>query len=186
MNSRKSKKTGFTLIEILIVIGIIGVIIPTLFTIIFIILQQQARIYRLVETKRQGDYMLTFIKEKITREAGGIVNELGETQCNVTGDQHVSSNSGDQFTFTTKNDASETFDFTTNNSILTYSENTGLTTNMHNANVQIDGIAFSCIKRTAFSQPLITVNFNVTFYDPTPTDREGTVELPYQSKFLLR
>lgn len=185
------KKNGYTLIEILIVIGIIGVIIPTLFTIIYIILQQQARIYRLVETKRQGDYMLNFIKEKVTREAGSIkdtdISDLPENdQCNTTGDLHSSNSIGGDFVFMSKTDPTQYFRFTTADNILSYSENTTFTTSMHNSNVKVLKINFSCTKRSAFSPPFISVNFTVTFNDPSPTDTEGTVSLPYQSKFILR
>src|SRR3989344_3748847 len=72
-----AKKKGFTMIEMLIVITLFIILLPTIFAILSTILRQQLRMYRMVEAKRQGDAALTFMKERILREGITIRNSSG-------------------------------------------------------------------------------------------------------------
>jgi prepilin-type N-terminal cleavage/methylation domain len=66
------KKRAFTLIETLVVIAIIGLITPIVFTIIFIITREQMKTSRLILVKRQGDNILNNISFTIKNYAYSI------------------------------------------------------------------------------------------------------------------
>ncbi len=66
-------KRSFTLIEIVIVVGVIGLVLPVLFGIVFTILKQQLKIYALMEVKRQGDFASNKIKYLVKQRAVNII-----------------------------------------------------------------------------------------------------------------
>jgi len=61
----KTRNSAFTLVEIIIVLAIIGVLLPIVFSILFTITRQQTKIYRLSEAKQQGDFVMAFMKSQI-------------------------------------------------------------------------------------------------------------------------
>lgn len=71
-------ESGFTLIEVLIVLVVIGVLIPTLFSILGVVIRQQTKVAKLQEIKSQGDYVTTFIE-----------NIIQQTAINVYDDQNL-------------------------------------------------------------------------------------------------
>ena len=68
------QKKGFTLIEMVVVVGVIGFVLPILFAIVFLIIQQQARIYSLQEVKKQGDQALFSMRGTVKQYAEKITN----------------------------------------------------------------------------------------------------------------
>lgn len=65
-------KKGFTFIEMVVVIAIISVALPTLYTILFIILQQQVRMIRLNQVKKEGTYIADMLTTIVRNNATGI------------------------------------------------------------------------------------------------------------------
>lgn len=63
------KSRAFTFIEMLVVIGIISIALPTLYAIFFLILQQQVRLVRLSEVNRQGNFVINMIEDVIGKNA---------------------------------------------------------------------------------------------------------------------
>ncbi len=62
-------KKGFTFIEMIVVLTIIVLIIPTVFVILFSITNVATKTYRLAVTKREGDYLLNIITNNIRNRA---------------------------------------------------------------------------------------------------------------------
>lgn len=69
------KKSGFTLIELIVVIGAIAVILPPLFGLFFINLNAQKKNIALNNVKAQGDYVLNIMQSEIRRTAVDCIND---------------------------------------------------------------------------------------------------------------
>lgn len=76
-------KKGFTLIEIIVTFGIIAIVLPALFSIIFVIFNEEVKVLRLSEVKRQGDFALSSIENNIRNFGYKIYSEASMTneQC---------------------------------------------------------------------------------------------------------
>ena len=181
------KNSGFTLIEMLMVLGIIAVIMPAIMSISYAILTQQLRIYRLTETKRQGDYIINIMKEKIARDARALYdNVAGANVCAGAGTS-FSSPSGTTFDFV--NDNGDTFSFRQVGNNMVFNDNTILpviTSYLNDTRVTITNLTIECVRKTLLTHPLVGFSFDITFVDSTPTVREGVSSLHYQTKVKLR
>jgi len=187
MNTKK----GFTLIEMIIVIAIVGVILPLVFSIIFVVLKQQARIHRIAETRRQGDSIMSFMKEKISTQVVEIRSLGGAAQCDDPGDIYPSSPSPDgrNFYFLDADGNIFYFLYSSGNRRITYESFTPppyISTALNSDTVIVTNFKIQCIKKTFSSPPLVQIAFDVKYRDRTPTVDEGEVVLPYRTKIRIR
>ncbi len=67
--NRKNQTIGFTLIEMMVVIFIIGLILPAFFSIVFTLARQQAEILILQKVKEEGDFVQTKIISLVRNKA---------------------------------------------------------------------------------------------------------------------
>jgi len=67
-------KKSFTLIELIVAVGVIGLILPTVFNIFFTMIRQQLVLVSYQEIKHQGDSIQTNIKNILQNRAGYISN----------------------------------------------------------------------------------------------------------------
>lgn len=173
------KKRGFTMIEMLIVISMFIVLLPTIFAILSTILRQQLRLYRIVEAKRQGDAALAFMKERISREGYAVQDTFGNIYCDQAGEQYTTSD-GTRFRFLLGSGNTLYF-FRERASVLEYvtappTISTSLTANT----VQISNFQISCYRRSLNSPPIIQISYTVL-----ATDNISTISLPYKTKVRL-
>jgi len=192
----KIRYKGFTLIEIIVVMGVLAILLPTVFSVIYIIMQQQLRTYKLIDTKKQGDMIMSYMKESIARDAVGISNSIGINQCNTAGGAY--SESTDFFFVLQTNSPSDMFTFRTNASgafiyeHYIYDNASGIfisdfSTNLNNPNtVEVSNFLLECLKRDNNSFPIVSFSYDATYLDNTPTLQEGVVTLHYQTKVKLR
>ncbi len=190
------KRCGYTLIEMLIVLSLLTIIMPAIFTIIYTLLNQQVKIYRLVETKRQGDRIMSFMKEKIVREAMGIKNGAGLLRCATYTAIPENTTNGNDFIFMkTVNPSGPTFNFYLTNSTFFVQDTGGLpTTSLHDNKVRVSNFQIECFRRNStipFTQSnsnvvLVGFTYTVEFVDNSPTQAEGVTSLQYQTKVRLR
>lgn len=191
MNTKKTNR-GYTLIEVLIVITILGIIMPAVFSILYVILQQQAKIAEMTEVKRQGDYVMQFMKEKITREASGVRNDpdglsgadAGSNVCNTTTTSSLNSVNGDEFVLIGKPPNLD-FQFTNDGSQVFFDQN-GIQTALNDTRVTINNFNMSCSWRSLYTPPMIGFSYEVTFNRANPDAELGITKMYYQSKFMLR
>lgn len=66
------KKHGFTLVEVLVIISITGLILPTLFGIIFTLLRLQYQVEQLTRLKESGDFVTNQIIYTIREHASKV------------------------------------------------------------------------------------------------------------------
>lgn len=185
------QKKAFTLIEMIIVLMVVSLLIPTVFSIVYVIMRQEVRIYRVVETRRQGDYMLTFIKDKIIRSKEIDRYTAPSTfvaQCTTNGSSYssTSANPGADTSFVDNDDNKFRIYQNTTNKNLIYEAPPGSTaTTINNSRVQISNFTISCARKSTLGAPLINIAFTVTFKDTTAVS-EDPVVLNYQTKIKLR
>ncbi len=182
------RSNGYTLIEMMIVIGILAVIMPTVFSIIYILIQQQLRIFRVSETKREGDRIAFFVKDTILREAVGIYKKNGADRCTSASTTPEQTNDGSDFLLArTKTSSATGFSFEqTGESLIFHDLNDGTSEKLHGERVRVSDFQIQCLRKSNVSNPVVGVSYTVTFYDNTPTDLEGTVSFPYHLKVKLR
>ena len=174
----RSKKDGYTLVELLMVISILGLILPAIFSILIIILQQQARIYELSTVKREGDNILNLLKAKIANEATGVTDENGAAQCVKLGIKYEPNSSNN---FKLKNKASPFF-YTHDKTGLKLNNNVFLNSNR----VTISDFKIYCYKKSDFSPIMVGLSYKVTFKRTTGLPSATPPSLDYQSRILLR
>ncbi len=173
-------KKGFTFIEIVVVIAVISLALPALFTIIFTILQQQTKIMHLIEVKREGDYAMNVI-ENLIRNYGVSIQAADNSP--VCADQTLSDTSFDHFV---DNLNKNTFSFSVDGSNRIASSSSIMTTvYLTNTNVSVSGWSMTCTRSNKYSPPLIKMQFNIQ-YATTSTRPEDTASLNYQTAVQMK
>ena len=194
MNSELSyefrMKKAFTLIETIVVIGILGLILPALFAIIFVILQQQSKIYRLSEVKRQGDHVLNVMGNVIRNYAVQIYSDQtltsGNEKCATAGPPYSSSSS---FYFKDKSTNGNWLRFyvsgnriASESAVIPVAESpVYLTTSA----INISNFSLTCNRSSLYSYPIISVGFKAT-YNSSSSRPEDSASLDYQTNIKLR
>lgn len=178
------KKSGFTLIETIVVIAVIALTLPIIFAIIFIILQQQVKIYRLAEVKRQGDNVLSFMQNTIKASGSkiyaGTYPSIASPLCATTTGGAVAISQ--PYYILDKNSNWFYYSLSGNN-IASYSATLGGVA-LNTSNVRISSLSLTCTRTATYSSPIIAVSFSVN-YITTSTRLEDNASLSYQTRIKL-
>lgn len=184
----KVNDLSFTLVEMIVVVGIIAFVMPVVFSIVFVIFQQQARIYNLQEVKRQGDNTINTIQSTIRLYGAKIVDPtLYPTTlfptiidtCPIYPTPSLSprsylflyDKSNTAFSYVYKND-----------SIASSSPSNNIIDLMLTSNrVTISNVQFSCFRSNEFSPAIIGAEFDVSRI----VGGETAATLHYRTKFKL-
>ena len=193
-------KKAFTFIEIVVVIGVISISLPVLFTIIFAITNQTLKVQRLSEVKKQGDYAINIIENTIRGYAVKIYSEdaLTNEKCNTSGSTFPSDPS-DGTNFYIKDISGKYFNFQLTDSNKIASESSDLinpvsVVDLTSDKVLIENFEIQCNRNTTAYPPIISISFNICYKNPTSappgncifTRTEETASLYYQTKIKLR
>lgn len=184
-------KKAFTLIETIVVIAVIGLTIPAIFAIIFGLVRQQTKIYRLSLVKREGDYALNIIGSLIKNRAITIYSTTppNNQQCDNVGDIYPPTGTTDKLFF--QDQQGEWFEISlladriaSQSSNLTDDQLTSTTTFVQNFSI-------ACKKTAFYSPAIVSLSFDICYdtgaADPcTSTRPEETATLHYQTKIKLR
>jgi prepilin-type N-terminal cleavage/methylation domain-containing protein len=184
MNSKK----GFTFIEMLVVMVIISLALPALFSIVFGVLQQQTKILRLAEIKRQGDYALSSMTSTIRNYAisthSGVPPTIGGGSNEVC--SGVVLTPTPVAAFRDKYTTSSYFQYgLSGTKIASTSSVAGTSGDLTSANVVITNFSISCTRPNAASLPIIGVGFTISYNAPQ-VRAEEVAELYYQTSVKLR
>lgn len=188
------KSKGFTLIEILVVIGTISLALPALFAIVYNILQQQAKIYRLTEVKRQGDFILNTMKNTIKNYAVSIHsltttpptsnNKICQWPSEQNFDGYFLDKFGSYFRFCRSSNGINCNNG--NNYIASFSSVlSSNVTPLNNNKVKITDFFLTCYQTNPYSTPVISIRFTIS-YNTTSTRPEDKAQMTYQTKIKLR
>lgn len=168
---------AFTMIEVVIVLAIIGIMLPIIFSVLFTVAKQQNKIYRLTEAKQQGDYALNYMKAYI-RNHGDKIFQDSDLQVEACSDslspdnEHVSQG-GETFYFSKKNSQTEYFQFGVEE--FEYDadadqryyklifNDSGNVQQLTSTTVSIINYDISCFRRNASSPPFVFISFTIYY-----------------------
>ena len=187
-------KKAFTFIEIVVVIGVISISLPVLFTIIFAITNQTLKVQRLSEVKKQGDYAINVMENIIRSYAVKIYSEdtLTNEQCTTVASTYPSPASSDGKNFFIEDKSNESFSFQISNfRIASNSSVLASDVFLMSDKIRIDNFAIQCNRKAVNSLPIISISFDICYKNPSSGDciftrKEETASLYYQTKIKLR
>ena len=182
-------KSGFTLLETMIVIGIISLILPLIFSIVFSITRQQAKVYVLSTVKREGDNALSVIENFIRTNAIGIYSDqtLSSKVCTTAS---YDGGNGSSFYFSDKDGNWFNFKTTTDTGLLKIASDSSVISTAidltSTKNTQISAFNISCDQTSSTSSPIISIQFTIAQKQTTSTRIEDLASLNYSTKIKLR
>lgn len=195
MNTIKKNKNkshdAFTLIEMIVVIGVIAMTLPIISMMVFAILNQQLKIYRLSQVKREGDTILSLIETNIRNNATSIYDTsiLTTEKCSSKIDSTYQSNAN--FFFKNVKSGGTWFSYqydSANNTIILRDHtgsNTSLTSNKVRITIPAGGYFLSCERLEQYATPVVTIRFTVNYNTNSPRFEENA-SLTYSTKVKLR
>lgn len=183
---RLKVKFSFTLIETILVIGIVSLSLPLIFSIFYSIIRQQFRIYELTQVKREGDQILTLIESTINNYAIAIHSSLPISESNEI---CVDPTEGEKQIGYFKDWFSNWFRYslqptgcTQNCALASTSAVIAETVNLNSDKTKISNFSFSCYRTNNFSPPIIKIGFSICYWLNNTCD----YVLNYQTKFKLK
>lgn len=178
----KVKSLGFTLIETIVVLAVIGLVLPALFAIIFVLLQQQTKVFRLQQVKKEGDFVLNSMKTTIINRAQAIFSDqaLNNEQCKQAGTTYSSDTN-----FYFKDKQGVGFKYYINGSKISSDSASIDPIDLTTDKVTISDFTISCNRTSAYSPPVISLTFTVS-YNTASTRVEENASLTYSTKINLK
>lgn len=191
-----NKKKGYTLVEVLLVISLIGLLMPAIFSILYVIMQQQLKIYELTETKRQGDYIMQIMKEKVLRDArtlrrdddGIFANSaVISNVCNTSGSSFTGIHSGLDFVFLDEVNNPFQYVLVGGDSLrIRQLGSPNVDAALNSTRVNIVDFEISCYRKSDFTTPIVSFSYTAQFDRQTANPQLGVTQLRYQSKIKIR
>jgi len=179
------KRNGFTLLEVIVVIGTLAFILPIITIILFMVLRQQLAVTRMTEVKRQGDLSSALIQNTLERDVVKIYDIGNNEICTGGG----SSETVAYFTDATANKIS----FVINSSgalIKRTVDTSGNITDAPMTNVQKVTVESSptmqCIRSRLFTKPLVQVSFSIVPSGNILPDEQNAARLYYSTKTIIQ
>lgn len=191
------KIKGFTLIETIVVVAVIALTLPVIFSIFFVLLQMQTKIYRLNTVKKEGDYIINLIENTIRNDAVTIISSPippDDTNKVCADDLSVYplSSTISNLYFLDKNGL--WFGYIANGLTLASDssklDSQGLDpVNLTSSKTKVNDFSISCSRTNLYSQPSVSLSFRIEYCPDvacSQTRPEETASLFYQAKIKLR
>lgn len=186
-------KKGFTIIEVIIVITVIGLTLPVIFSFYFTLLQQQAKIYRLNTVKKDGDYLINQIENTIKDRATMILSSnlpIPPDSTNKVCFDDSSSYSTTSNLYFLDEDSNWFGYIADSRTISSDSGNLVTPVELASSKTIINNFSISCSRTYSFSPPLILLSFDIC-YDTgagvcTSNKPEEVATLHYQTRIKMR
>lgn len=171
MNKQSKKKcsVGFSLIEVVISMAIIGLIIPAMASILMTVLRQQLVINQLSMMKREGDAMAKIIKAEIQQQPVQIYNhttmtpQSGNLRCHPsrTPEQYIATLANPIYLLR-RDGQYLTFQVNTVNGVNILQRNVqGTLVNVHNHLIQVVSMRTECLTTSQYGSPLLSITFTL-------------------------
>lgn len=181
-------KNGFTLIETIVVVAVIGLTLPVIFSIFFVLFQQQTKIYRLNTVKKEGDYIISLMENTIKNEAVTIhsANPPNDTNKKCAGDSTSYSSTSNLYFL---NPNGLWFGYLVNGNTIASSSASLASINLTSSKTKVSSFSISCSRTYTYSQPSVSLSFNIEFCNDvacSQTRPEEIATLHYQTRIKLR
>jgi prepilin-type N-terminal cleavage/methylation domain-containing protein len=178
-------KKGFTIIETIVVIAVIGITLPVLFAIIFTLMRQQLKINRLSEIKREGDYVSSVIENTIKDRAVSIHSNLPVNDSTKICEEALSFSSPDaNLYFLDKNKNWFGYQFSGNTLSSESANLVNPSINLNSSKIIILNFSINCTRNTVYTAQSVEFSFDVCYDTGLPdcatTRPEEVTSLHYQ------
>ncbi|MFA5770474.1 MAG: type II secretion system protein [Patescibacteria group bacterium] len=180
-------KKSFTLIETIVVVAVIGLTLPVLFAIIFILMRQQTKINRLSQVKREGDYVINLMENTIKNDAITIHSGKPADDANITCSLANSSFSGPPLYFLDK--TRRWFGYEDGVNTIASASSAVSSINLTSSKAKISSFSLSCSRENLFSPASISLSFKIEYCNDVACNQtrpEETASLFYQTRIKLR
>lgn len=186
-------KRGFTLIETIVIISVIGLTLPVIFSIFFVLIQQQIKIYRMSVVKKEGDYLINIIQNTIKDKATIILSSSTPTPPDDTNKVCISDSSSYSSSsglyFLDKNGV--WFGYLINaGSVASNSASFTSVINLTSSKILVNNFFISCSRANMYSPQSVSLSFDICYNSETencnPSRPEEIALLHYQTKIKLR
>ncbi|MGB4966138.1 MAG: type II secretion system protein [Microgenomates group bacterium] len=182
----KKTKYGFTLIELIVSLGVLALTLPVVFSLFLINLQSRTKILILQQVKRNGDDALASIEQLVHTRASALYSDAALTTevCSTTSGTTTPTSSN---TVYMKDSSGNRFYFYLSNGQIA-SDSAVISPNplyLTNTKVVVSNFSLSCERTSSFSPPLVSIGFQVSQFG-SPATREGKATLYYQTKTKLQ
>ncbi|MFZ6034856.1 MAG: PilW family protein [Patescibacteria group bacterium] len=181
-------KKSFTLIEMLVAVGIIMLVLPAVFVIIFGITREQLKVKKLSIVKNDGDYALAIISNTIKNHAFSIHSGQPTTDDNKTCFAAASSNFGPVY-FQDNEESWFHYDISSDQ-ISSSSSVLASPVELNSTRTIVSNFVLSCEREAIYSAPVVTISFDICYVNPAGTCEstrpEETAQLHYETKIKLR
>lgn len=185
-NTSSRRLSGFTLVEVIVVISTLAFILPIITIILFMVLRQQLAITRMTEVKRQGDLSSTLIQNTLERDVEKIYDISNNEIC--TG-AVVTATNVSYFVDAKSNKIS----FVVTNGVLIKRiiNTTGVITdspmtNVQKVTIEEPSLSIKCIRSRLFTKPLVQVSFSIIPSGNIIADEQNAARLYYSTKTIIQ
>ena len=190
-------KKSFTLIETIVVIAVIGLTLPVLFALIFTLMRQQIKIYRLSQVKKEGDYLLSTMGNTIRDNAMTIHQANPPSDANIVCNDLVTS----PIYPTGGGTIGNLYFLDTNNNLFGYrltgtkiasdsASPTVHSVDLTSSKIVVYDFSIACAKNADYSTPYVSISFNICYQTTSAncvTSRpEEKASIHYQTRIKLR
>lgn len=173
------KKNGFSLLELVLVLSILGIIVPAGFSMFMASMRAQLKVSILQEVKRNGDTALSVIENLIKSRTQSLQQLDGTPICNSSGSSYAL---GDVYFVDPE---AQRFRFhMSGNQIASDSSSIG-SSFVTSPKVAVTNFSITCEKETSFTPPIISIGYTVSQARET-TRAEEQSTLDYLTKVRLR
>ncbi|MFQ5452418.1 MAG: prepilin-type N-terminal cleavage/methylation domain-containing protein [Candidatus Paceibacterota bacterium] len=179
-----SNTSAFTLIEVIIVVAIIALILPGAVSLFFANLRSHVQVLLLQEVKRNGDFILNTLEDKMRDDAWALYSDAGATIEVCTTRKTLTSPISYSGTLYAREKDGTIFYFVDNSGVIEYTRNAA-TNALSNDKVAVTGFSVSCSRTSTFNPPTITVSFTVS-QTGSSIRAEEKASLSYNARIKLR
>lgn len=189
MRKIRSSVSGFTFIEMLIVVAVLAIALPALFSVLFVILKQQNKIYRLSEIKRQGDFAVSVMSNTIRNHAEATYSSTTMTDAN-----RVCADADEEYSlpyFQDNTNGASWFRYSfSSNKIASASSVAGASGDLTNSLVvvQANGAEplIKCERAGLYSPPTVVIKFTMCYQSCSLTNPADIASMDYSVRVPLK